>query len=71
MLKKTIWSVQHINMLKVIVRGVQLAHMLKAMVRFVEKVVGGSKGYCPEHAKRVYFRNWYERQKVQRIEVDE
>ena len=28
-------------------------------------------GYCPKHAKRVYFRNWYERQKVQRIEADE
>ena len=28
-------------------------------------------GYCPTHAKKIYFRNWYERQKVQRIEADE
>ncbi|RHZ87805.1 hypothetical protein Glove_30g102 [Diversispora epigaea] len=27
-------------------------------------------GYCPKHAKKIYFRNWYERQKAQRIEAD-
>ena len=27
-------------------------------------------GYCPKHAKKIYFQNWYERQKAQRIEAD-
>src|SRR4051812_44377638 len=27
-------------------------------------------GYYPIHTKKIYFQNWYERQKAQRIEVD-
>ncbi|CAG8554541.1 3023_t:CDS:1 [Cetraspora pellucida] len=35
------------------------------------KLTISGTGYCPKHAKRVYFRNWYEREKAQRIEADE
>ena len=34
-----------------------------------ERTISGT-GYCPKHAKKVYFRNWYEKQKAQRIEAN-
>ncbi|RHZ70954.1 hypothetical protein Glove_264g40 [Diversispora epigaea] len=75
MLKDIVRDEQPVHILKEMVRFVEKKLYERNMAKIPCGICGKRTSfdirYCPTHAKKIYFRNWYERQKAQRIEADE